>query len=747
MTTHQTNGLPDTPSALSDILPTRDRRYSPESAVRFHLTYAVPGLIRDHAVKPRFGGLLHHVCPDREDEFVRLTADIWGELKGRFAAPLTLKVTTKRRTVTVLGFVRYVIGQPHGRLTLERVATAPSGRSVWRRANFAFAADLPFRPSLGLFEELLGEWTPAIADLANATADVVPLLNGLANRLRQAALQTIYWKRLRYAVRKALALDPEVLDLARRSRVNSHTPEVTDLHYNHVLERLAHYRQIAADNPNLLWLYALAHTEHVCLPRTGERLAALRAKILGDFSLPAAAWRYLANGRRRDFRVVLDWLGPNALPNGRWLELREWLRVLVALGRRDPIGLPVQRLFLHDAYRMAADGNSIVFRGVTLPLASLRALIAEAEAQLARGTLRAFSEDDLPDVLAWLAGSATQLDGRQQQAGWRYLLRRARAWKHEAALRERTQHQTWRSLIESHVEDGFVVRPLSDGWQLQREALVRRNCTNTYLADCLADTVRLFAVISPSGRQTATVGLIREGRNWKVLDVRGFANSSPSPVLRELAKTLASRYTTRWLVLHPLPAPMAAVAARLPEPPIEHDQINCSDEGDDWCGDDDEFDEAHGRRSEACPICGDTEFGCGHLVAALDYFNGGIFAGEMQRCQAPLLDGLWSLIEQSASAARQYSGLGKTVDDAIAAVRRAQSAGESISALRDDIEWALINVIYETLESLPGVETAYWEFDGGAPGMSTCGRNYWSTDPDAAMENLMAALGICELKQ
>jgi hypothetical protein len=255
MTTHQTSGLPDTPSALSDILPTRDRRCSRESEVRFHLAYAVPGLIRDHAVKPRFGGLLHHVRPGREDAFVRLAADIWGELRGRFAAPLALKVTTKRRTVTVLGFIRYVIRQPHGRLTLERVATGQSGRSVWRRANFAFAADLPFRPSLGLFEELLGEWTPAISDLANATADVVPLVNGLANRLRRAALQTIYWKRLRYAVRKALALDPEVLDLARRSRVNSHTPEVTDLHYNHVLERLAHYRQIAADNPNLLQLY------------------------------------------------------------------------------------------------------------------------------------------------------------------------------------------------------------------------------------------------------------------------------------------------------------------------------------------------------------------------------------------------------------------------------------------------------------------------------------------------------------
>jgi hypothetical protein len=56
----------------------------------------------------------------------------------------------------------------------------------------------------------------------------------------------------------------------------------------------------------------------------------------------------------------------------------------------------------------------------------------------------------------------------------------------------------------------------------------------------------------------------------------------------------------------------------------------------------------------------------------------------------------------------------------------------------------LINHLYETLETLPGIETGYWEFDGCAPGTSTCGRDYWATDVEAALERLAAELSLPE---
>lgn len=713
---------------------------------------AASRLIRNRDVAPRTGGLLSHVHPGLQQEFATLAGEIWQELLRRFAKPLSSRESVRRRSVTVLGAMRYVINRRSGLLTLEQAVPDSNGRRRWRRARFVFAADLPLMPSPGLFEELLGEWSPQLAALARSPADIAPLRRGLAGRLRRATLSAVDWKRLRHAVRAALALDPEVLDLARHSRVNAHYRAVTDTHYNRVVTHLADYRQVRADNPNLLWLLALAQAENIDLPRGGERLARLRAKILSDFSLPPSAWRHLANGRRRDFRLVLDWLGPHAQPNGRWYELREWLRVLVALERQRPVPFPVQRLFLHDAYRVDSGRHSLLFRGAAMPIATLRAVLGEAEAQLARGTLRTFAEDDLPDVLAWLGDAEPPLDEGQQKAGWPYLLRHARDWKHDRALRENADRQSWVSMIREHSADGLTVRPITDVWQLHREALGMRNCTNVYLADCMAGTVRLFAVLNVSGKQVGTVGLTRQGRQWKVLDVRGFANAAPQPAVRSLADTLAARYTTLWLALHPLlaqdPAVPATVPVRDPETfasSIADDSGNGIDDGDDgdsdgdWCGEEDD-----GIPRHECPICGCESLQCEHLVAAVDYFNDGVYAGAMYQRQQEFLDRIWSLVTRAAAAGQQHSGLGKPVDDAIAGLRDAGADRESAERAREDNEWALINHLYETLETLPGIETDYWEFDGGAPGTSTCGRNFWATDVEAALERLAAELGLPE---
>lgn len=710
----------------------------------------VATLVRNQGARPRTGGLLAHVHPGLREEFAALVDGIWEDLASRFAAPMKVKVSASRRTVTVIGFVRYAVRRGDGRLTLEQKVLNGSGRRTWRRAPYAFSADLPFKPSIGLFEGLLGEWSAPIAGLARSASDVPPLTAGLVRSVRRAVLRTVDWKRLRHAVRDALALDPEVLDLARRSRVNAHAREVTDGHYNDVVKHLAAYRRIKADNPNLLWLYALAQDEGVSLPARGEALARLKVKILKDFSLPPAAWRHLAKGRRRDFRVVLDWLGPGARPNGRWLELREWLRLLVALDRQTPVPIPIQRLFLHDSYRVAPDRQSVLFRGASLPVATLRAVIAEAEAQLANGTLRAFAEDDLPDVLAWLADSRPALDERQQKAGWTYLLRRARDWKHDLALRDRAGNHSWESLVSEHIADGLAVHPIANVWELHREALGMRNCTNDFLADCMAGTVRLFALRDASGRQVGTVGLTREGRQWKVLDVRGFANAAPAPAMRQLADSLASRYTTLWLTLHPLLAQESGTPATIPvrarEPIVPEadadpeDGPESDEEGDDET--DGWDDEEEGMLRHECPICGDEQLDCEHLVAAIDYFNGGIYAGAMDRRQAAFLDRLWLRVTQAADAGQQYSGLGTPVDVAIRSLRKAGTDIAAAGAVREESEWDLINLLYETLENLPGVDTRYWEFDGGAPGTSTCGRDFWSRDVEATLELLSAELGI-----
>ena len=116
----------------------------------------------------------------------------------------------------------------------------------------------------------------------------------------------------------------------------------------------------------------------------------------------------------------------------------------------------------------------------------------------------------------------------------------------------------------------------------------------------------------------------------------------------------------------------------------------------------------------------------------------------MYHRQPEFIDRFWSLVTRAVGAGQRHSGLGKPVDDAIEALRNAGSDSESADGARHNSEWELINCLYETLGGLPGVETDYWEFDGGGPGTSTCGRNYWATDVEAALERLAAELGLPE---
>ena len=116
----------------------------------------------------------------------------------------------------------------------------------------------------------------------------------------------------------------------------------------------------------------------------------------------------------------------------------------------------------------------------------------------------------------------------------------------------------------------------------------------------------------------------------------------------------------------------------------------------------------------------------------------------MYHRQPEFLDRFWSLVTRAVAAGQRHSGLGQPVNDAIEALRNAGSDSESADGARHNSEWELINCLYETLGGLPGVKTDYWEFDGGGPGTSTCGRDFWSNNVDAALELLAKELGLPE---
>jgi hypothetical protein len=709
-------------------------------------------LLRETIVPPRFGGARALVAPDRRAEFEVLAGKIWSEVLRRLSDPIATRTTPTRHSVTVLGYSRYVVDLRSGRLSLQNPVAGASPRR-FRNVLYLFSADLPFRPTEALFEELLREWQSEVGPMAADPQTQITLLQCFRRAIRQACLQSCRWSVLRHRVRNALALDPETLDIARRTRANVGALEVTNTHYNRVVQNLPALRQLRDDNPNFLWLVGLAEAEGVALKvGTGGLIEALRELVLAQFKLPPAAWRFLANGRRSDFHIVLDWLGARANPKGRWLELREWLRLRVALGSDEVIPAAVQNILLHDYYQVAADGGSVVFRKATLPIHTLRVIIREAIARHRDGTLCAFVESELPDVLAWIGASGVTLDENQQKAGWHHLHHRAMAWKLDASLQSKRDELRWESQIGEHVAGHWRVTPVTDVWQLHRESQRQRNCMDNYLSDCLAGNVRMFAVQTLEGRRIGAIGLQRSGRQWHVLDARGFANTAPVTALTRLGEELAGRQTLLWQALHPLleqNAPCGVADPTRQECVIVPgvDIATCVPYGDADSEDETEYDEEYEPEEEhdrACPICGCYEWDCSHLVATVDYFNGGLGGGALYDMKDELTDGLAERLLHMAKEGCSVTGCGEDFDRILRAIKKELPDWDDQQNLMDEYAGPILQAVLDQIGGLQGVEEHYWEFDCGMPGCSTCGRDFWAPDPESVIAELSAMLLISE---
>ncbi len=676
---------------------------------------------------PRTAHLAKLVQPDSWTNFDALMDGIWREILARIGRPIAVRDSATRRSVTVLGCIRYVMTRKDGRIHVERLGASPRGRR-FKRQHYVFAVDPPCMPTNGIFGELLHEWRGAIMSLA-IPDNGSTLLESVVLAFRRAILRSVHWSRLRHAVRDALALDPDTLRLARRSRINVHEECVTDGQYNLVASNRDSMRQIELDAPQLLWLFSLAMLDGDGLPALPpqEALAALKMAVRKSLGLGESAWRLLIHSRRRDFRFILEWLGPGALPDGRWFELRDWLKVLLTLRRSPALPLPVQRIFLHDRFNLMADGSFII-RGARLSERTLRALIEEAERQFEVGTFDAFLETELVDVLSWIASADIELDEAQQRAGWRHLVRRAGEWKHERRLLGERDAMRWDSLIANQTIGSFEVRPLTDVWMLHQESLKNRHCADNYVPDCRAGTVRIFAIHTASGRQAGTVGLVRDVQSWQVLDVRGFANKRPEPALTDVAERIRERYEFLSQLLYTLPT---GTPELIPSMTSSMDPENSEEEDSDEYGISPE---------RACPFCGDRFFACSHLLVTVDEYNEGFNGGALMDRLKALLALMWTHALHCANARRVYSGLGDDFDQLVRRIVRDRDKGLSNPPPHDQYSVKLENILYAVLQKIPGITPNYWEFSDGMPGCATCGYDFWSRDTETTIKTIESIL-------
>jgi hypothetical protein len=678
------------------------------------------GVLRDTLHPPRATRFLAAHPGNLDSDLLQPFIDaVWPDLIGRLALPIQVVETETVRHVTFLDAIRYQIDRREGTVSIATREHPLSGRD-FAPQYFPIAVDPPLATS-GWLPYFLNHWRePMGAVLIDHELPGVCWMTTVQTLFWQALRRSTYWKRLRYALREALGLDPKILSWCRQGRSRHLNRHVTDRQFNRTVSHRETYAQIEQDNPNLIWLYTLILDEDYNFPE-GDGVAALKTFLAGGKVTPAG-WRMLTHSRERDFRHIRDWIGPAGETRGRIFELPSWLRVLVALRRKTPFAPAIQRLFLHDSFNTSAQGQ-IRFRNVWLDLPVVKIILEEAERRLARGSLPDFVQDALVDVMTWLEAAQPHFDKNQLKTGWKHLVTRAVQWQVDAEAADALRELHWRSVLPTTTIGAYTVVPIETAWRLRQEAMRQHHCADRYLRECLVGESRLFSVVNRNGHPVATIGIERKGRTWQSFGIRAACNR---PVARELAGLdlqIAARYTDLWRLSQPVPPVRPTPVTRgMP---------------------------SYGEREDpiACPICGsgDEETSCErHAVASYDMFGGSLIGGALGADFDALVSQISVILADALRLGIVDLGLGDAFEAVLSEIRGDVVRGLTIAAAIDNQLGAVKVYLLDVLIEQPEVCRTVWDFPGGAPGTATTYREYWAAEPELAAARLVERITVVE---
>jgi hypothetical protein len=669
--------------------------------------------LRDNAQPPRASQFMAAHPGNLDPELLqRFIDDVWAGIPGRLADPIRVTETAAERVVEVLGVVRYHVCKATGQIevrTLDRTL-------VFAPSNLRIAVDPPMRPTSAWIDGVIYHWWDRMAEvlIEHRQTDGENWLATAQRVFWRAMYRSVHWKRLRYAARAALGLDPKILAWSRHGQSRHLNQAVTNHQYNTAVSNRTAYAEVERDNPNLLWLLTILLDELEGSP--GENVVATMRDMLAQAGVTPAGWRLLANGSEKDFRHLRDWLAPDGGLDGRAKEIPPWLRFMVALRRKTPLPGAIQQFFLHDYFDKNKEGQ-VRFRNVWMDVPVVRIVLAEAERRLARGTLQSFIGEDLVEVVTWLEAEQPSFDKNQLKAGWKHLETRAVQWKVEVEAAEAFGHLKWSSALATTTIGAWTVVPLTDAWALRHEALRQHHCADQYLSECLAGEYRLFSVRSATGRPVATLGIELRCNGWQSFGFRGACNKPVGQSLHGLDNEIAGRYTDLWRLTQPIPP-------AVPETVEREDPAHYSSEED-----------------SRCPICGSDGSDCEtHTVACYDMFQATLLGGALDRPFNGIEGEVKGILTQAVASGLRDVGLGCGFNALLDDLRQDVASGAEISeALRN---WGptLRSCLMDLLLEQPEVQCTTYDFDGNMPGTSTAYKTYWAEDPYAAVTRLESRL-------
>ncbi len=502
--------------------------------------------LRAQVTLPKLTGLDYYKTSKHRLAYEQLIGTIWRTLIQRLEDPIKITEGKLSRRVEVLGITRYYVNHRTQQVTCRTL----EGQCMEDGWQFSFKptshvmVDPPFSCNKTIIGYFVKQWrnevdeltqdylTESKADCYTESLDSSEVrLDQITHAIFTAIRSSTYWKHLRHAIFNALALDPELVKLARLSRPTLKALNLSELHFNSVCKHRIKYRQIHQDVPHLLWAYTIATQQGILKKVSSNPIGDLKQVVLNK-GCTQRGWRLLANSKQRDFDQVID------CSRGSWRYLIEYIQLHERLDRSRVISPRLASLFDNPNWHLPHQNKYIVYRDVELQPNVLNKFIDETLHRQSLGQSQQFAEEEVSIVWTWFAKTKIQFDANQLRQPWRWFAKKATEWFTEQVTFGKLSQLKWHCGLPEETYQGYRFKPLTNAWQVRVEAVKQRHCVDQYIQRCLEGSYRAFSVQNIKSKTKYTLGL-RLYDEWEVDQITGFANRPVSQELEWLCQVIA----------------------------------------------------------------------------------------------------------------------------------------------------------------------------------------------------------------
>lgn len=450
--------------------------------------------------------------------------------------------TTTTRSITVFGRIHYRVDWIKRRVTSGRVLSDESIEYV--------------DATVGLFRPLgTSFWLRWLLDDLSQTESQTESGQGNLFFTRENAGAHDYWlvktayrllqreprfqKLRKHDLPRALGLNHEVLAITFHCRLAGLHSAVPSFLFNLVWQHESVFRQVSRENPQLLPLLMMFLGEQK-LAHKKDPIAEMR-DYFREHGLSDATWRYVARHGSRLFDVALEMASNRSLA-----ACLSFLRPLQAAGLPPPPAPSLARAWFRCYADRERDRIQFNESWNEADPSVVRAVLLEGDARRPRHGFAEFV-GEVASVLHWAVDEDIVLNEQQARSGWKWLRRNWLASLDRKMREAKAQGAAWRSTLSRTTVGRFTLIPLTNAADLVEEAIAMRHCVDIYVERCAHGENRLFSIRCTETRKRVATLALRNGygEGWYLHDLKGYANSPPSPELVRLAVTAGRLYAER----------------------------------------------------------------------------------------------------------------------------------------------------------------------------------------------------------